>query len=146
MCEQYTLMYNTHPLFAITKLLFFSSNILFLEYNTQCGHKYFLWKEQYYSLYLNFFQLLARKPNLEKNSIFSNNCFHNFHLSKYSFTCTGLRAGELVQRLILCSGDYGNQIYRYNFNRCCLLIYFFYTADFLLFQWLYPYLLLFSYL
>ena len=36
---------------------------------------------------LNFFHLLTRKPNLEKNSIYSNKFFHNFHLSKSSFTC-----------------------------------------------------------
>jgi len=33
------------------------------------------------SLCLNFFHLLARNPNLAKNSIYSNKFFHNFHLS-----------------------------------------------------------------
>ena len=31
------------------------------------------------SLCLNFFHLLARKPNLDKFSIYSNKFFHNFH-------------------------------------------------------------------
>jgi hypothetical protein len=30
---------------------------------------------------LIFFHLLARKPNLEKFTIYSNKLFHNFHLS-----------------------------------------------------------------
>ena len=34
--------------------------------------------------------VLARKPNLEKNYIYSNKFFHNFHLSESSFTCAGL--------------------------------------------------------
>ena len=46
-----------------------------------------------------FFHLLARKPNLEKNYIYSNNFFHNFHLSESSFPCPGLRASELARRL-----------------------------------------------
>jgi len=33
---------------------------------------------------LNFFHLLARKPNLEKKSIYLNKFFHNFHLSQSS--------------------------------------------------------------
>ena len=44
------------------------------------------------SLCLNFFHLLAQKPNLEKNYIYSNKFFHNFHLSESSFTCPGIRA------------------------------------------------------
>jgi hypothetical protein len=40
-----------------------------------------------FSLCLNFFHLLARKPNLEKNYIYSNKFFHNFHFSVSSFTC-----------------------------------------------------------
>jgi len=36
---------------------------------------------------LKFFHLLARKPNLEKDSIYSNKFFHNFHFSESSFTC-----------------------------------------------------------
>ena len=51
------------------------------------------------SLYLNFFHLLAQKPNLEKFSIYSNKFFHNFHLSEYSFTCPRLRASGLARRL-----------------------------------------------
>ena len=33
-------------------------------------------------------------------SIYSNKFFHNFHLSKSSFTCPGLRASGLVRRLL----------------------------------------------
>ena len=56
-----------------------------------------------YSLWLNFFHLLAQKPNLEKISIYSNKFFHNFHLSKSSFTCPGLglQVGGLARRLKL---------------------------------------------
>ena len=53
----------------------------------------------YSSLCLNFFHLLARKPNLEKISIYSSKFFHNFHLFESSFTCPGLRASGLVRRL-----------------------------------------------
>ena len=35
---------------------------------------------------------IARKPNLEKISIYSNKFFHNFHLSESSFPCPGLSA------------------------------------------------------
>jgi hypothetical protein len=41
------------------------------------------------SLCLHFFHLLARKPNLEKNSIYSINSF-------IIFTCPGLQANVLV--------------------------------------------------
>jgi hypothetical protein len=50
---------------------------------------------------LNVFHILARKPNLEKMSIYSNKFFHNFHLSKSSFTCPGLRASGLVWKLVM---------------------------------------------
>jgi hypothetical protein len=43
----------------------------------------------YQSLCLNFFHLLARKPNLGKFSIYLSNFFLNFHLSECSFTCFG---------------------------------------------------------
>ena len=36
---------------------------------------------------LIFFHLLAWNPNLEKNSIYSNKFFNNFHMSESSFTC-----------------------------------------------------------
>jgi len=36
----------------------------------------------HYSLCLNFFHLLARKPNLENFSIYSNKFFHNINLSE----------------------------------------------------------------
>ena len=52
------------------------------------------------SLCLNFFHLLAQKPNLEKKVIYSNKFCHNFHLSESSFTCLWLRASGLAQRLI----------------------------------------------
>ena len=53
------------------------------------------------SLCLNFFHLpvLARKPNLQKFSIYSNKFFHKFHLSESSFTCPELRASGLARRL-----------------------------------------------
>jgi hypothetical protein len=54
-----------------------------------------------YSFCLNFFHLLARKPYLEKNSIYLNKFFHNFHLSESSFTCPGLRASGLARRMWL---------------------------------------------
>jgi len=53
----------------------------------------------YISLCLNCFHLLVRKPNLEKCSNYSNNFFHNFHLSESSFTCPGLRVSVLARRL-----------------------------------------------
>ena len=49
------------------------------------------WTDTICSLCHNSFHLLAQKPNLEKFSIYSNKFFHNFHLSKSSFTCPGLR-------------------------------------------------------
>ena len=49
---------------------------------------------------LIFFRLLARQPNLEICSIYSNKFFHYFHFSESSFTCPGLRASGLVQRLL----------------------------------------------
>jgi hypothetical protein len=36
--------------------------------------------------------VLARKPHLEKNSVYSNKFFHNFHLFESSFTCPRLPA------------------------------------------------------
>ena len=55
------------------------------------------------SLCIKCFHLLARKPNSEKCSIYSNKFFHNFHLSESSFTCPGLQASRLAWRL---KGDY----------------------------------------
>ena len=55
---------------------------------------------KYTSFCRNFFHLHAWKPNIEKLSIYSNKFFHSFHLSKSSFTCPGLWASGLVQRLI----------------------------------------------
>ena len=51
------------------------------------------------NLCLNFFHLLARQPNLEKNYIYSNKFFHNFYLSDSKLTCPGLQASWLVRRL-----------------------------------------------
>jgi hypothetical protein len=45
---------------------------------------------------ISLFYLLARKPNLEKNYIYSNKFFHNFHLSESSFICPGLRTSDLA--------------------------------------------------
>jgi hypothetical protein len=42
-----------------------------------------------HSLCLNFFHILAWKPNLEKNYIYSNKFCNNFHLSESSFTFPG---------------------------------------------------------
>ena len=56
------------------------------------------------SLRLNFFHLLARKTNLEKNYIYSINFFHNFHSSESSFTCSGLRTSGLARRLVFFKG------------------------------------------
>jgi hypothetical protein len=47
--------------------------------------------------------VLARKPNLEKLSIYSIKFFHNFHLSKSSFTCHGIRVNGLARRLFVCT-------------------------------------------
>jgi len=44
------------------------------------------------SLCIYFFHLFAKKPNLEKK-------IHNFHLSKSSFTCPGLRSSGSARRL-----------------------------------------------
>ena len=52
-----------------------------------------------HSLCLNFFYPLARKPNLEKKSFYSNKFFNNFHLSESSFICPGLQANGLARRL-----------------------------------------------
>jgi len=49
---------------------------------------------------LILFHLLARKPNLEKFSIYSNKFIHNVHLYESSITCPGLQASGLMQRLI----------------------------------------------
>ena len=51
------------------------------------------------SLCINFFHLLARKSNIEKCSIHSNKFYHNFDLFESSFTCPGLWASVLAQRL-----------------------------------------------
>ena len=48
-----------------------------------------------------FFHLLARRPNLEKFSIYLHKFFHNFHLPESSFTCPGLSG--LAQRLLILS-------------------------------------------
>jgi hypothetical protein len=80
---------------------FMSSQCTVIVYiNSLWGMKFSWIKlEMKYSLCLNFSHLLARKPNLEKCSIYSNKFFHNFHLSKSSFTFPGLRASGLAQRL-----------------------------------------------
>ena len=51
-----------------------------------------------HSLCLNFFHLLARKPNLEKKLYLFLKLFHNFHLFESSFTYP-IRASGLVRRL-----------------------------------------------
>ena len=55
---------------------------------------------------LKFFHLLARSPNLEIFSIYSNKFFHNFHFSESSFTCPGLWASGLVRRLLTVENQY----------------------------------------
>ena len=62
---------------------------------------------------LILFNLLARKPNLEKKYyIYSNKFIHNVHLYESSITCPrlqasitcpGLQASGLVRRLLFCS-------------------------------------------
>jgi hypothetical protein len=47
-----------------------------------------------FSLCLNFFHLLARKPNLEKKIFISI-----FHLSESSITCPGLWASGIARKL-----------------------------------------------
>ena len=54
-----------------------------------------------------FFSYFPGKPNLEKKN-YSNKFFHNFHLSKSSFTCPGLRASGLAQRLLLITSYAGD--------------------------------------
>ena len=56
---------------------------------------------RYFSLCHNFVHLLARKPNLEKFSIYSSKFFPNFLLSESSFTCPWLQASGLGRRLLL---------------------------------------------
>ena len=58
------------------------------------------------SLCLNFFHLLARKPNLEKLSIYSSKFFYNFHLSESSFNCPRLWVSGLAWRLDKISFQY----------------------------------------
>ena len=53
------------------------------------------------SLYLNFVHLPAPKPNLEGKKNYSNKFFHNFHLSKSSFTCRGFRSCGLARKLYM---------------------------------------------
>jgi uncharacterized membrane protein (UPF0182 family) len=48
------------------------------------------------NLCLNFFQLVARKPNLERKKLLKQILFH---LSEYSFTCPRLWASGLPRRL-----------------------------------------------
>ena len=54
---------------------------------------------------MNYFHILARKSNLEKNYIYSNKFFHNFHLSESSFTCTGFRANGLAVKTVSVYSD-----------------------------------------
>jgi hypothetical protein len=56
--------------------------------------------------------VLAQNPNLEFFSIYSNKFFHNFHLSKSSFTCPTLPASGLAQRILKCEKltDDGRQV------------------------------------
>jgi hypothetical protein len=49
-----------------------------------------------YNLCINCFHLLARKPNLEKSSIYSKKFSHNVHLSESNFTCPWLGASGIV--------------------------------------------------
>jgi hypothetical protein len=63
------------------------------------------------SFCLHFFHLLAWKPNLEKNNIYSNKFFHNFHLSESSFNCPGLQASGLAQRLLTGGSSWNCYLY-----------------------------------
>ena len=66
----------------------------------------------YQSLPYFFFHLLARKPKFwKKNSVYSYKLFHNFHLSKSSFTCIGLRASGLARRLYTLFISYQRELY-----------------------------------
>jgi len=64
--------------------------------------------------------VLAQKWNLEKNSIYSNKFFHNFHLSESSFTCHGLRESGLAWKLIFISLLFTvNQIQLFQWREIC---------------------------
>ena len=76
---------------------------------------------------LIFFDILARKPNLEKLSIYSNKFFNNFQKSESSFACPGLQTSGLAQRL-LPSQDivtHKNPIAKFK-NKCLLKNYKYY--------------------
>ena len=71
------------------------------------NHKNIFWCDNYrfwcvtyntlYSFCLNFFHLLAGKPNSNLFSIYSNKFFHNFLLSESSFThYKGLKTLEII--------------------------------------------------
>ena len=51
--------------------------------------------------------VLARMPDLEKNSVYSNKFFHNFQLSESSFTCPELRASGLQVQIVFIICSYG---------------------------------------
>jgi hypothetical protein len=72
----------------------------------------------------NCFHPLARKPNLDKFSIYSNKFFHIFHLSESSFTCPGLRASGLTRRLQLkCRSSIRvpTEFWNWGYN-CCFFL------------------------
>ena len=52
---------------------------------------------------LNFFYILARKPNLEKNSIYSNKFCNNFHLSRASGKWVSAESIPVVDQLLMFS-------------------------------------------
>ena len=60
-------------------------------------------RHKVYNFFLIFFAFSLTCPKAKirkKNSIYSNKFFHNFHLSKSSFTCSGLWASGLVRSML----------------------------------------------
>jgi hypothetical protein len=68
--------------------MYYCVKYTYMYYFVKYTYMYYFVKYTHSVLALIFF--IARKPNLEKFSIYSNKFFHNFHLSKSSFTCPRL--------------------------------------------------------
>ena len=74
--------------------------LIFFHILTECPKAKFRKKNSITQSCLFFCHLLARKPNLEKISIYSNKFFYIFHLSESSLACLGRRGSGLTQRLV----------------------------------------------
>ena len=68
----------------------------------QMYDEYKLWSQRFYTtpVFALIFSPTCPKAKLRKMFYLFNKFFHNFHLSKSSFTCPGFRASVLVRRLL----------------------------------------------